>query len=108
MWDPKVREYCLKVWTASEIAEGSDRPVIIHYLSVIKPWHWGARHPLRNKWFAYLQMTPYKNYRPKLEKKYLQYRIKTIKNRILSLVIYVVKLVMPQKFINYVHKKRTT
>lgn len=107
LWNPKTRHFCLKVWTEAEIEEGRNNPVIIHYLSVVKPWHWGAKHPLRNKWFAYLKKTPFKDFKPIIDKNYLQYRLRSIKHIILSKIVFVVKLVTPQIFLNYVHKKRS-
>ena len=107
LWNPKVRHYCLKVWTEAEIEEGRNNPVVIHYISVVKPWHWGAKHPFRNKWFFYLKMTSFKDFKPIIDKNYLRYRFKSIKNIILSKIFFVIKLVTPQIILNYVHKKRT-
>ena len=107
LWNPKVRQFCLKVWSEAEIEEGKKSPVIIHYLSAIKPWHWGATHPLKHRWYYYLEKTPYCNYKPKIDKKIIQYRYKMLKNYILMRIILLVKFLTPNFLLDYVHKRRT-
>jgi lipopolysaccharide biosynthesis glycosyltransferase len=40
-------------------------PIIVHYSSSSKPWQFRNNHPLRNKYWEYLRLTPWKNYRPR-------------------------------------------
>lgn len=38
-------------------------PVILHYTNK-KPWNYDSMHPLRNEYYKYLDMTPWKGKRP--------------------------------------------
>ena len=38
-------------------------PVILHYTNK-KPWNYDSMHPLRNEYYTYLDMTPWKGKRP--------------------------------------------
>lgn len=50
-------------------------PVVIHYVSVPKPWDWGCYNPYTKEYFKYLDMTPYKGWRPKFVfNKYMKQR----------------------------------
>ena len=40
------------------------RPAIIHYTGEVKPWHRESRNPFTYKYFEYLWLTPWKDYRP--------------------------------------------
>lgn len=40
------------------------QPKLIHFTTEIKPWHYYSFHPLTNKFYEYLSMTPWKNWRP--------------------------------------------
>ena len=40
-------------------------PIILHYTNR-KPWDYDSQHPLRNEYFKYLDMTPWKGFRPDL------------------------------------------
>jgi len=44
----------------SIIKEAIDNPVIIHYTSSFKPWHFGNSHLYKHLYWKYLRMTPYK------------------------------------------------
>ena len=44
----------------SIIKEAIDHPVIIHYTSSSKPWHFGNSHPYKHLYWKYLRITPYK------------------------------------------------
>ena len=39
-------------------------PWIVHFSTHIKPWHYQSRHPFRDEWFARLDETPFKGWRP--------------------------------------------
>lgn len=41
--------------------EAIRKPVIIHYISSIKPWHKDCDHPMRSEWLKFLQMTRWKD-----------------------------------------------
>ena len=50
-------------------------PVVIHYVSVPKPWDWGCYNPYTKEYYKYLEKTPFATYRPKFElKKYMKQR----------------------------------
>ena len=40
-------------------------PIILHYTNR-KPWDYDSQHPLRNEYFKYLDLTPWKGFRPDL------------------------------------------
>lgn len=75
VWNKKTIINCLKLWTVEEIEEAKSTPVIIHYLSPLKPWHYGTKHPLKYKWFDYKEKSPFKGFKPKFEIWLINYRI---------------------------------
>ncbi len=52
-------------------------PVIVHYVSVPKPWEFGCDNPYTGEYYKYIKLTPFKNYRPefKLSKVWKNYLI---------------------------------
>lgn len=49
-------------WTFDEqIADGQKSPVIIHYVTAPKPWHSDCRHPYKQEFVKYRDMTEWKN-----------------------------------------------
>lgn len=44
-----------------ELAEAKETPVIIHYTSGSKPWHYKNRHPYKRRYWDYIKMTPYRH-----------------------------------------------
>jgi lipopolysaccharide biosynthesis glycosyltransferase len=44
-----------------ELQEAKTKPVIIHYTSGSKPWHFKNRHPYKSYYWKYLKMTPWKH-----------------------------------------------
>jgi lipopolysaccharide biosynthesis glycosyltransferase len=44
----------------STIREAINNPIIIHYTSSSKPWHFGNNHPYKRLYWKYLRITPYK------------------------------------------------
>ena len=48
----------------SIIKEAIDNPVIIHYTSSSKPWHFGNNHPYKYLYWKHLRKTPYKYFIP--------------------------------------------
>jgi len=43
-----------------ELQEARTKPVVIHYSSGSKPWHFKNRHPYKSYYWKYLKMTPYR------------------------------------------------
>ncbi len=54
-------------------------PVIIHYNTQLKPWHYLSTHPLKNIFTSYLYKTPFASFE---EKPTLTLRLKKLGNRI--------------------------
>jgi lipopolysaccharide biosynthesis glycosyltransferase len=50
-----------KCFTPEELREAKTNPVIIHYTSGSKPWHFKNRHPYKKLYWKYLKMTPYRH-----------------------------------------------
>ena len=48
----------------TQLREAIDHPVTIHYSTPLKPWHYLSFHPYTKKYYQYLALTPWKNYRP--------------------------------------------
>jgi lipopolysaccharide biosynthesis glycosyltransferase len=48
------------LYSAEELEEARNRPVIIHYSGGSKPWHLRNRHPFRQLYWKYLRMTSYR------------------------------------------------
>ena len=48
----------------TELQEAIRNPVIIHYSTPQKPWHYLSFHPYTKEYYKYLAFTPWKNYRP--------------------------------------------
>lgn len=44
-----------------ELEEAKEHPVIIHYTSGSKPWHYKNTHPYKKLYWKYIKMTPYWN-----------------------------------------------
>lgn len=47
------------------MAELRSNPWITHYSNRVKPWHYGFQHPLLSEWFAHLDNTEWRGWRPK-------------------------------------------
>jgi lipopolysaccharide biosynthesis glycosyltransferase len=48
-------------FSKQELQEARTKPVIIHYTSGSKPWHFSNKHPYKSYYWKYLKMTPYRN-----------------------------------------------
>ena len=48
-------------FSREELQEARTKPVIIHYTSGSKPWHFSNRHPYKSYYWKYLKMTPYRH-----------------------------------------------
>jgi UDP-glucose/galactose:(glucosyl)LPS alpha-1,2-glucosyl/galactosyltransferase len=47
-----------------ELREAVQRPAVIHYSGVVKPWHFYCDHPFREEYWRYVKKTPYKYSQP--------------------------------------------
>lgn len=47
--------------------EKIENPVVVHFVSVPKPWDYGCDNPFRSEYFSYLELTPFKGWRPKFD-----------------------------------------
>jgi lipopolysaccharide biosynthesis glycosyltransferase len=48
---------------SAELEECRRRPAVIHYTAKFKPWHSWCSHPLKDEYYQYLSLTPWKNFR---------------------------------------------
>jgi lipopolysaccharide biosynthesis glycosyltransferase len=47
-------------WSEPDIRHAIDDPAVIHFIGEHKPWHYRCRHPYRNRYFEFLESTPWK------------------------------------------------
>lgn len=60
MWDQKVK-FLDQKFNVPSFVKKFKNPIIIHYTGFVKkPWHAYCRHPQKNEWLKYAQMSPYK------------------------------------------------
>ncbi|NTU96935.1 MAG: glycosyltransferase family 8 protein [Chlorobiaceae bacterium] len=48
-------------FSPEELAEAKENPIIIHYTSGSKPWHYKNSHPFKRRYWDYIKMTPYRH-----------------------------------------------
>jgi len=48
----------------TNVKEGMQQPVIIHYTGMSKPWKYMDRHPRKSDYYKFLKETPWKDYQP--------------------------------------------
>lgn len=48
-----------------DLQEAIINPTIIHYTSALKPWWKDCKHPYKNEWWKYLQLTEWNKYKAK-------------------------------------------
>lgn len=79
-------------------------PIIIHYVSGVKPWHKECDHPMTNEWRKYLSLTNWNGIKLSYKKSYFQ----RIKEKSLEYLKQVARLIPSirknhpsQKYINY-------
>ncbi len=65
LWNTKKRKR-ERLWSCDDIAEAQRNPAIIHYITPVKPWHLKCRHLYKARWYHYLAMTEFKDFRPKI------------------------------------------
>ncbi len=51
-------------YPGEQLAQLLADPWIVHYTTHVKPWDYQSRHPFRDEWFARLDETPYRGWRP--------------------------------------------
>jgi lipopolysaccharide biosynthesis glycosyltransferase len=51
-------------YSDEQMAQLRSDPWIVHYSTHIKPWNYESTHPFRGEWFARLDETPYRGWRP--------------------------------------------
>jgi lipopolysaccharide biosynthesis glycosyltransferase len=49
----------------SSLRHAIEKPYIIHYTGIRKPWHYITSHPLRNNYYKYLEFTPWRGFSPR-------------------------------------------
>ena len=49
------------------IDDDIENPHIVHFVNIPKPWKCGCLNPFRKEYYKYLQLTPWKSYKPKFE-----------------------------------------
>ena len=60
LWDSKVK-FLEQKFNVPSFVKKFKNPLIIHYTGFVKkPWHTYCRHPLKNEWLKYAQLSPYK------------------------------------------------
>ncbi|MBR2137425.1 MAG: glycosyltransferase family 8 protein [Alphaproteobacteria bacterium] len=60
LWDQKVK-FLDQKFNVPSFVKKFKNPVVIHYTGFVKkPWHAYCRHPQKNEWLKYAQMSPYK------------------------------------------------
>ena len=50
----------------SDFIDAINNPAIIHFSSLRKPWEYISRHPHKKEYFYYLSLTPWQNFKPKV------------------------------------------
>lgn len=59
---------------AEEKCQDGFEPVIVHFVSKPKPWHFGCKNPYAVEYYQYLQQTKWKSFKPKFDfKQYLSF-----------------------------------
>lgn len=83
LWDNKVK-FLEQKYNVPSFVKKFPNPLVIHYTGFVKkPWHAYCRHPLKNEWLKYAQLSPYK----KTPWELLLFKIK----RVLSKLFYFTK-----------------
>ena len=60
IWDEKVK-FLDQKFNVPSFVKKFKNPTIIHYTGFVKkPWHAYCRHPQKNEWLKYAQLSPYK------------------------------------------------
>jgi lipopolysaccharide biosynthesis glycosyltransferase len=57
-------KYLQKVYGQHRLAEALTKPSIIHFTGSSKPWHFTNLHPFKGLYYKYLDLTPWRGWRP--------------------------------------------
>lgn len=64
-------------------------PIIIHFVNRPKPWEFYSNHPYTSEYFEYLDLTPFKGWRPKWNwSSFENYRIRPILRKIIKFKLF--------------------
>jgi lipopolysaccharide biosynthesis glycosyltransferase len=55
-------------FTRAEWRRVLEEPYVVHFSTGLKPWKYACFHPLRGRWFHYLDRTAHRGWRPRPEK----------------------------------------
>jgi lipopolysaccharide biosynthesis glycosyltransferase len=87
-----------------DYSEKIDNPVVVHFVCIPKPWDYGSTNPYTSEYFKYLDLTPFKGWRPKLIwKKYIR---DVVKPRMWYALISLDVLHMRRLFRSYLNHKK--
>jgi len=65
LWKPLHPKFnAMTNWARVLATETDEQPVIIHYTGPEKPWHYRTDRRHSERWWHYLEQTPYSGYRP--------------------------------------------
>ncbi len=68
------RKIRAEVW--KEVDDAIKNPVIIHYTGSKKPWQYASKHPLKQEYYKYLNMSPWKGEHPSIKyDKWLEFKV---------------------------------
>lgn len=66
-----------------DMIESRQKPIIIHYTGAAKPWHYECIHPLKEEFWKYAKLSPWKIKRNYVSLKYaLKYYLKKIASKV--------------------------
>lgn len=60
----KSEDFPSKYDYPKEISSAGFSPIIIHFVSKPKPWHWGCSHKYKQDYYYYLSMTEWAGFKP--------------------------------------------
>jgi lipopolysaccharide biosynthesis glycosyltransferase len=67
----------------AQLAEIIEDPWIVHFTTAVKAWSYECTHPFRGEWFASLDQTPYRGWRPS-RRAYLARRARRLSRHVLE------------------------
>lgn len=80
--DVSKYEFPSHIHYLTDLGNTIKNPVIVHFVFVPKPWDYGCSHPYKNDYYSYLDLTPWKGFRPKFNlRSYYKYVLFPFLNR---------------------------
>lgn len=64
----KVESLRIRWQCHEELTQAQEEPVIVHFITPIKPWHRECRHPYKCVWEAVYRLTPWKDVKARRKK----------------------------------------